>query len=46
MSQWATEQGMKKPVPYKTLKRKLEGLHYDVKMVEGRNCVYGLALKS
>jgi putative DNA primase/helicase len=45
MTQWATEQGMKKPVPYKTLKRQLEGLRYDVKMVEGRNCVYGLALK-
>jgi len=45
MTQWATDQGMKKPVPYKTLKRQLEGLHYEVKMVEGRNCVYGLALK-
>jgi len=45
MTQWATGQGMKKPVPNKRLKRQLEGLGYEVKMVEGYNRVYGLALK-
>ncbi len=46
MTEWATGQGMKKPVPYKALKRQLEGLGYEVKMVEGYNRVYGLTLKS
>ena len=45
MTQWATDQGMKKPVPYRTLKRQLEGLGYEVKKVEGHNRVSGLALK-
>ena len=45
MTQWATGQGMKKPVPNKTLKRQLEGLGYEVKKVEGYNRVYGLTLK-
>ena len=45
MTQWASGQGMKKPVPYKKLKRQLEGLGYEVKMVEGYNRVYGLTLK-
>jgi len=43
MTQWATGQGMKKPVPNKTLKRQLEGLGYEVKKVEGHNRVNGLA---
>ena len=46
MTQWATEQAMKKPVPYKTLKRQLEGMGYEVKKVEGQNRVNGLTLKS
>jgi P4 family phage/plasmid primase-like protien len=46
MTLWATGQGMKKPVPYKALKRQLEGLGYEVKKVEGHNRVNGLALKS
>jgi putative DNA primase/helicase len=45
MTQWATDQGMKKPVPNKTLKRQLEGLGYEVNKVEGYNRVYGLTLK-
>ena len=46
MTLWATGQGMKKPVPNKRLKRQLEGLGYEVKMVEGYNRVYGLTLKA
>jgi P4 family phage/plasmid primase-like protien len=46
MTKWATEQGMKKPVPNKTLKRELEGLRYEVKMVAGYHRVYGVQLKS
>ena len=45
MTVWATGQGMMKPVPYKRLKRQLEGLGYEVKMIEGYNRVYGLTLK-
>jgi putative DNA primase/helicase len=45
MTLWATSQGMKKPVPNKTLKRQLEGLGYEVKKVEGYNRIYGLTLK-
>jgi putative DNA primase/helicase len=45
MTQWATSQGMKKPVPYKTLKRQLQGLGYEVKKVEGHHRVNGLTLK-
>lgn len=46
MTQWAAGQGMKKPVPFKTLKRQLEGLGYDVKKVNGYPRVSGLKLKT
>jgi hypothetical protein len=45
MAKWATGQGMKKPVPNKTLKRDLEGLGFEVKMLSGYNRVCGLKLK-
>ncbi len=45
MTQWAIEQGMKKPVPYKKLKRQLEGLGYVVTKVNGNHRVNGLTLK-
>ena len=41
MTQWATGQGVKKPVPFKTLKRQLEGLRYDVTKVNGYPRVNG-----
>ncbi len=46
MTQWAIGQGMKKPVPFKALKRQLEGLGYEVKKVNGYQRVSGLRLKS
>jgi hypothetical protein len=45
MAKWATDQGVKKPVPNKTLKRQLEGLGFEVKMVAGYNRVCGIKLK-
>jgi putative DNA primase/helicase len=45
MKKWAADQGLKKPVPEKTLKRQLLGLGYEVKMVNGYNRVNGLTLK-
>ncbi len=46
MKKWAADQGLKKPVPEKLLKRQLEGLGYQVKMVTGYNRVNGLKLKT
>lgn len=45
MKVWMNDQGMKKPLPNKTLKRELEGLGYEVKMVTGYNRVNGFRLK-
>ena len=45
MTVWASGQGMKKPVPYKKLKRQLEGLGYVVTKVNGNHRVNGLTLK-
>jgi hypothetical protein len=42
---WAAAQGIKKPIPYKTLKWQLEGLGFEVKMVNGYRRVNGLRLK-
>jgi putative DNA primase/helicase len=44
MAKWAAEQGLKKPLPNKRLKRSLEGLGYDVKMVKGCHRVNGMKL--
>ena len=46
MKKWAVEQGLKKPVPEKTLKRQLQGLGYEVKMIAGYSRVNGLKLKT
>jgi putative DNA primase/helicase len=46
MRKWAGAQGLKKPVPNKTLKRQLEGLGYEIKMVGGYNRVGGINLKT
>src|SRR5208337_4833227 len=46
MMKWASAQGLKKPVPNKTLKRQLEGLGYEVKMVGGYARVSGISLKT
>jgi putative DNA primase/helicase len=45
MKAWAAAQGIKKPIPYNTLKRQLEGLGFEVKMVNGYHRVNGLGLK-
>ena len=45
MATWSTAQGIKKPVPFKKLKRQLEGLSFEVKNVNGYNRVNGLSLK-
>lgn len=42
---WAKEQGVRAVPADKRLKRKLEGLNYEVKMVKGYNKIYGLLLK-
>jgi len=46
MKIWAKEQGTRRVPADKRLKRKLEGLNFEVKMVKGYNKVYGLLLKS
>ena len=46
MKKWAADQGLKKPVPEKTLKRQLEGLGYEIKMITGYARVNGLKLKA
>jgi putative DNA primase/helicase len=46
MVAWVSEQGMKKPAPFKALKRQLEGMKYEVTMVQGYARVKGLRLKS
>jgi putative DNA primase/helicase len=45
MAGWMSEQGMKGPAPFKTLKRELQGLGYVVANVQGYARVNGLALK-
>ena len=45
MATWSTAQGIKKPVPFKKLKRQLEGLGFEVKNVNGYARVNGLKLK-
>jgi P4 family phage/plasmid primase-like protien len=45
MAAWMSEQGMKKPVPFKTLRRELEGLGYVVINVQGYARVNGLSFK-
>ena len=46
MRKWANAQGLKKPVPFKALRRQLEGLGYEVKMVGGYARVSGISLKT
>ena len=46
MKIWARDQGIRGVPTDKRLKRKLEGLGFEVKMVKGYNKVYGLLLKS
>jgi putative DNA primase/helicase len=46
MAAWAAGQGMKKPTPFKTLKRQLQGLGFEVKKVNGQHRVNGLSLKA
>lgn len=41
---WAHQQGVKQPVADKTLKRKLEGLGYEVSKVHGYPTIFGLDL--
>jgi len=46
MKVWARDQGVMRGVPANnTLKRKLVGLGYEVKLVKGYNTVYGMGLK-
>lgn len=45
MRAWMSEQGMKKPAPYKALKRQLKGLGYVVTDVQGYPRVNGLRFK-
>ena len=45
MKLWAQDQGVRGVPTDKRLKRKLEGLGFEVKMVKGYNKVYGLQLK-
>ena len=45
MKVWARDQGIRRVPADKRLKRKLEGLGWEVKMVNGYNKVYGLRLK-
>lgn len=45
MKSWALDQGVRGVPADNRLKRKLEGLGYEVKIVKGYNKVYGLRLK-
>jgi len=45
MKVWAQNQGVRGAPADKRLKRNLEGLGYEVKMIKGFNTVYGLRLK-
>jgi hypothetical protein len=45
MKVWASEQGIKSPLPNNALKRKLEGLGYYVGKDDGKSCVHGLSLR-
>jgi phage/plasmid-associated DNA primase len=46
MAAWAVGQGIKKPTPFKTLRRQLVGLGYDITEVGGYPRVNGLKLKA
>ena len=46
MVPWVAEQGLKKPAPFKNLKRQLEAMNYEVTTVHGLARVKGLRLKS
>ena len=45
MKVWAREQGLRGVPADNTLKRKLVGLGYEVKLVNGYNKVFGVAPK-
>ena len=45
MKVWARDQGVRGVPADNTLKRKLEGLGFEVKLVKGYNTVYGMGLK-